>query len=440
MNEIVNWMEQLPEPDRLALSTRYALLKALLEATHMRAEEIQPEHLLLGLIKQNDARIERMSGALGLDLVAINGYLEPPGRLVGPMWSQSSFFKERLAFQEWRLRHREELLNELKPGEIRRGVVSNIANFGIFVDLGGAEGLVHVSQLAWSTVSHPSELFKVGQEVEVQVLSVDKEKKKIALSIKRAQVDPWKTVEQRYKVGQVVAGVITKIAPFGAFARIEDGVEGLIRLSELTPGIDLKTGLREGQHLQLRILGIDSERRRLSLSLRQVGEMDVDEVSTHESGAIKYIDNSQLPSYAESTTSPDAREAKESPPFSQESLECLHWAISFANHLRSTLAFPDHLLLSILLQKRIQSFLAPLLPSPEALLAYFTDEKMPYDINLTSSQADICPACNKSTLPGWKHCIYCGASLARVCPKCGAPYPDIEGARFCFECGELLEE
>ena len=181
---------------------------------------------------------------------------------------------ERLAAQEWRQRRREELLDELKPGEVRHGVVSNLANFGAFVDLGGADGLVHISQLAWSRVNHPSEVLKVGQEVEVQVLSVDKEKKKIALSIKRAEVDPWTTVEQRYIPGQVVTGTITKIAPFGAFARIEDGIEGLIHLSELPPGMDPKASLHEGQQLQLRILRIDAERRRLGLSLRQAEEMD----------------------------------------------------------------------------------------------------------------------------------------------------------------------
>jgi len=183
---------------------------------------------------------------------------------------------ERLAVQEWRQRRREELLDELKPGEVRKGIVSNLANFGAFVDLGGADGLVHISQLAWSRVNHPSEVLHVGQEVEVQVLSVDKEKKKIALSIKRAEVDPWTTFEQRYTPGQVVTGVITKIAPFGAFARIEDGIEGLIHLSELTPGMDPKQVLHEGVPLQLRILRIDAERRRLGLSLRQADEPDAE--------------------------------------------------------------------------------------------------------------------------------------------------------------------
>src|SRR5256885_6297590 len=180
---------------------------------------------------------------------------------------------ERLAVQEWRQRRREELLDELKPGEVRHGVVSNLANFGAFVDLGGADGLVHISQLAWSRVNHPSEVLKVGQKVEVQVLSVDKEKKKIALSIKRAEVDPWTTVEQRYQVGQLVQGTITKIAPFGAFARIEDGVEGLIHLSEMPAGTqDPKNALQEGQEVTVRIVRIEPERRRLGLSIRQSGD------------------------------------------------------------------------------------------------------------------------------------------------------------------------
>jgi small subunit ribosomal protein S1 len=180
---------------------------------------------------------------------------------------------ERLAVQEWRARRREELLNELEVGEIRQGTVSNLANFGAFVDLGGADGLVHISQLAWSRVNHPSEVLKVGQTVEVQVLSVDKERKKIALSIKRAEVDPWTTVEQRYEVGQLVQGTITKIAPFGAFARIEDGVEGLIHLSEMPAGTqDPKAALQEGQEVSVRIVRIEPDRRRLGLSIRQSGD------------------------------------------------------------------------------------------------------------------------------------------------------------------------
>ncbi|GCE20209.1 30S ribosomal protein S1 [Dictyobacter kobayashii] len=217
---------------------------------------------------------------------------------------------ERLAVQEWRQRRREELLDELKAGEVRKGVVSNLANFGAFVDLGGADGLVHISQLAWSRVNHPSEVLHVGQEVEVQVLSVDKDKKKIALSIKRAEVDPWTTVEQRYTPGQVVTGTVTKIAPFGAFARIEDGIEGLIHLSELTPGTDPKSVLHEGAQLQLRILRIDAERRRLGLSLRQADEVDAKEAATEipeqEEVETESVTTPELPSEAPVAETPAA--------------------------------------------------------------------------------------------------------------------------------------
>jgi small subunit ribosomal protein S1 len=210
---------------------------------------------------ETNAKLQGMVGrTLQLKIIEIN---RNRNRLI---------LSERLAVQEWRTKRREELLNELQVGEVRKGTVSNLANFGAFVDLGGADGLVHISQLAWSRVNHPSEVLHVGQEVEVQVLGVDKEKKKIALSIKRAEVDPWTTVEQRYQVGQLVTGIVTKIAPFGAFARIEDGVEGLIHLSELLPGQDPKTALHEGQELSLRILRIESERRRLGLSVRQAVE------------------------------------------------------------------------------------------------------------------------------------------------------------------------
>ncbi len=228
---------------------------------------------------------------------------------------------ERLAVQEWRQRRREELLDELRPGEVRRGVVSNLANFGAFVDLGGADGLVHISQLAWSRVNHPSEVLHVGQEVEVQVLSVDKDKKKIALSIKRAEVDPWTTVEQRYTPGQVVTGVITKIAPFGAFARIEDGIEGLIHLSELTPGMDPKQTLHEGVPLQLRILRIEADRRRLGLSLRQADELDPKEVPAEmtdvEVSSPSATEEKVIPSLEETSARQEPTSQQQEPPGSR---------------------------------------------------------------------------------------------------------------------------
>lgn len=181
---------------------------------------------------------------------------------------------ERAAVQERRTQLKDELMDQLEPGQIRRGVVSNLTTFGAFVDLGGADGLVHVSELSYNRVNHPSEVLHVGQEVDVYVLSVDRDTKKIALSLKRALPDPWTTVDEHYRVGQVVQATITKIAKFGAFAKVEEGLEGLIHLSELTdlPVRDATEIVREGQVVDAKIIHINSQRRRLGLSVRQAVE------------------------------------------------------------------------------------------------------------------------------------------------------------------------
>lgn len=178
---------------------------------------------------------------------------------------------ERAALLERRAREKERLLNELQEGEVRRGRVSSLTNFGAFVDLGGADGLIHLSELSWRSVSHPSEVVKVGDEVEVVVLGIEREKRKIALSLKRLQAEPWSRVAEKYQVGQIVMGRITKLVPFGAFAEIEEGIEGLIHISELSDEriAHPKSVVREGDVVPLRILRIDPERRRLGLSLRQ---------------------------------------------------------------------------------------------------------------------------------------------------------------------------
>ncbi len=178
---------------------------------------------------------------------------------------------ERQALQERRDVMKERLIEELKEGEIRRGRVSSICDFGAFVDIGGADGLVHLSELSWSRVRHPGEVLKIGQEVDVYVLGINAQDKKIALSIKRTQAEPWSRVAAKYEVGQLVRGTVTQLANFGAFARIEDGVEGLIHVSELTDEriTHPKQVVREGQDLILRIIRIDPQRRRMGLSLRR---------------------------------------------------------------------------------------------------------------------------------------------------------------------------
>jgi len=178
---------------------------------------------------------------------------------------------ERQAVQERRDEMKEKLIGELKEGEVRKGRVSSICDFGAFVDIGGADGLVHLSELSWSRVRHPSEILKVGQEVDVYVLGINAQEKKIALSIKRTQAEPWSRVASKYEVGQLVRGTVTQLANFGAFARIEDGIEGLIHVSEIADDrvTHPKQAVKEGQELLLRIIRIDPQRRRMGLSLRR---------------------------------------------------------------------------------------------------------------------------------------------------------------------------
>jgi small subunit ribosomal protein S1 len=179
-------------------------------------------------------------------------------------------FSERAASREWRDQRKDELLKQLQEGDIRTGMVRNLCDFGAFVDLGGADGLIHISELSWRRVKHARDVLKVGEEVEVYVLRVDRERKRIGLSLKRLQPDPWQLVEEKYDVGQIVRGVITNITDFGAFARIEDGIEGLVHVSELSDGDFAPRDLvREGEDLYLKVLSIDSTRQRMGLSLKQ---------------------------------------------------------------------------------------------------------------------------------------------------------------------------
>lgn len=185
-------------------------------------------------------------------------------------------FSERVALQELRGQRRDKLLTELHEGDVRHGRVSSLCDFGAFVDLGGADGLVHLSELAWHQVTDPAEIVQVGEEVDVYVLGIDRERRKISLSIRRTQPEPWATALERYPVGSLVTAKITRLTAFGAFARLEDGIEGLIHVSELSDHhvTHPRNVVRENEELTLRVLRVEPERRRLGLSLRQVDQMD----------------------------------------------------------------------------------------------------------------------------------------------------------------------
>ena len=195
----------------------------------------------------------------------------------------------RAYLEEEQAEQRQAFLDGLAPGEIRKGVISSVVNFGAFVDLGGMDGLVHVSELSWQHVSHPSEAVSVGDEVTVKVLEVDLERERISLSMRQTREDPWESFSQAHQVGDVIDGVVTKTVPFGAFVSVTDGVEGLVHVSEIamhhveSPELELSVG----QEVKAKITEIDPERRRISLSLKQA--------TTEWSQRSQWVDDSSRP-------------------------------------------------------------------------------------------------------------------------------------------------
>ncbi len=165
-------------------------------------------------------------------------------------------------------------LTQLQKGQIRKGVVSSIVNFGAFVDLGGVDGLVHVSELSWKHIDHPSEVVAVGDEVTVEVLDVDMDRERVSLSLKATQEDPWQHFARTHQIGQIVPGKVTKLVPFGSFVRVEEGIEGLVHISELAERhVEIpEQVVQVNDDVMVKIIDIDLERRRISLSLKQANE------------------------------------------------------------------------------------------------------------------------------------------------------------------------
>ena len=185
-----------------------------------------------------------------------------------------AIFSERQAVQEWRDTQKARLVDELQVGEVRNGVVTGISSFGAFVDLGGADGLVHISEMSWGPVARPEDVVSIGDKLDVFVLRVDVENKKIALSLRRLEPEPWETIHERLHVDDIVDAQITKLTNFGAFARVEGNIEGLIHISELSDRVigHPREIVQEGEDVKLKVLRIEPERRRLGLSLKQTME------------------------------------------------------------------------------------------------------------------------------------------------------------------------
>lgn len=184
-------------------------------------------------------------------------------------------FSERAAADEIRKekeKEKEKFLDELTEGEVRAGRVTSLANFGAFVDIGGVDGLIHLSELAWTHVAHPGEVLNVGDEIDVFILNVDRDQQRVALSLKRLEPEPWSQVFDYYEINQVVEAIVTKLTNFGAFARIDDRIEGLIHISEISNEniTHPRQVVAEGQEVKVRIIHIDPERKRMGLSMKEV--------------------------------------------------------------------------------------------------------------------------------------------------------------------------
>jgi small subunit ribosomal protein S1 len=219
----------------------------------------------------------------------------------------------RAVLEEERKEVREQILGRLQPGQVVEGKISNIVDFGAFVDLDGIDGLIHISELSWSHVNHPSEVVSIGDTVRVKVLDIDRDRQRISLGLKQTQEDPWQRVLNEYKEGDVVDGKVTKIVAFGAFVQILPGVEGLVHISELAQHHVESPAevVRPGDELKVKILEVDEARRRLSLSVKRV---EGQELPTREPSDDVVIEEAEPPEGVEATPATDAETAAEAEP------------------------------------------------------------------------------------------------------------------------------
>ena len=228
----------------------------------------------------------------------------------------------RAVLEEERKEQRQEILDRLQPGMVVEGTISNIVDFGAFVDLNGIDGLIHISELSWSHVNHPSEVLSIGDRVEVKVLDIDRDRQRISLGLKQTQTDPWQQVVESYQEGDVVEGKVTKVVTFGAFVEILPGVEGLVHISELAQHHveNPREVVSQGDTVNVRILEVDAERRRLSLSLKRVEDGMPIQPKPGDEAAPPAIDLSE-DVFTDQTAAPAAEEETAAPEASAEPAE-----------------------------------------------------------------------------------------------------------------------
>jgi small subunit ribosomal protein S1 len=227
---------------------------------------------------------------------------------------------ERTALLETRETIKDRLLEDLHEGAVKTGRVTSLADFGAFVNIDGADGLVHLSEVSWERIDHPGDVLKVGQEVKVKVIAVDQERKRIGLSIRQLQPDPWVVKVSSMKEGQLVEGTITHLTKFGAFAKLDEDLEGLIHISELSDQRinHPKEVVKEGDVVTLRVIKLDAERRRIGLSLRKVdsmayANMDYEMMLSGQPGAAEVEDESDVSEVLEVPEVPEVPETFEAP-------------------------------------------------------------------------------------------------------------------------------
>jgi len=221
----------------------------------------------------------------------------------------------RAFLEETHKDQRKDFMENLKVGEKRKGTISSIVNFGAFVDLGGVDGLIHVSEISWRHVDNPGEVVEIGQEVEVEVLSVELERDRVSLSLKNTQDDPWQKFANSHALGDVVTGVVTKVVPFGAFVQVAEGTEGLVHISELSDAhVELPEQIIQvGQEVQARVIDVDAERRRISLSLKQAIDPGAMAYSSFTPGGPKAKPSDEEALTAEEPAAADASGAETAP-------------------------------------------------------------------------------------------------------------------------------